>query len=128
MMQGGEFIKETLDAIRETEQLEILIRVCLPDGTSNQDVKAVVFLLTRTYMRMRGKDFVRKLMGRKRRGANVEIRQKLAAISNTDKTKGKADSRGSGLAINAAAQSENMGEDSNNNDGNDSGDDDDDNS
>lgn len=35
-----------------------------------------------TYMRMRGKDFVRRLMGRHKKGTTVGKRQEMAAVSN----------------------------------------------
>jgi hypothetical protein len=53
---------------------------CLLD--SIEDVKDICEYLIRTYLRMRGKDFVRRIMSSSRRSRSTQHRHEQAAISN----------------------------------------------
>jgi hypothetical protein len=85
-------IKTLIRVVKDENRVKDVLKPCLPEGVSDEDCIEVMEHVVGTYMHMRSKDFVRKLMGRTAKTPTVGHRQEIAVLSNK-KLRGKGEKK-----------------------------------
>jgi hypothetical protein len=85
---GPKLLVDVAYSMNHAAHLERLVEASMRPVLVDEDcrqphAKDVLGYLVRTYLRMRGKDYVRKIMGRSKTNTTVGHRQEMAAVSNS---------------------------------------------
>jgi hypothetical protein len=86
VLYGGKLVNILISTLSEDSRVLDRLKSCFfPEEIGHEDTILVFSYLINTYMHMRGRDFVRKLMGRAKKDPIVGHRQEIAAISKGKK-------------------------------------------
>jgi hypothetical protein len=86
---GGEIVKKLKESLVLDNSLKTKLQELLDLDPNDDDVDGVYTYIVQTYMRMRGKDFVRRVMATLRRNNGTQLRHELATLSKERAKGGK---------------------------------------
>eukprot|EP00978_Attheya_sp_CCMP212_P047091 scaffold421221_cov91-Attheya_sp.AAC.1 len=85
MVYGEALVRRVRSGLESNPTIREIIQSFLPDDTSTETLESVIHYIFRTYSRMRGKDFARKIMSKTKSSLSIGTRHTMAVMSDGTK-------------------------------------------